>query len=331
MQGTASMKNDEILYLSRAEMDRVGPSLGEIVSLLEQVFRLKDEGRTVMPPKHWIERSNDRFCSAMSSYVADLGFSGCKWQSGDPANSARGLPYIQGLYILTEDTLGIPVAIFDSEWITGRRTAAASGLAVKYLAKPDARRLAILGCGLQGRVHLEAILGVLPSITSVCAFDIRRKIADNFAHELGPRFNVAIESVDSAKAAVIGADVVISGGPILNPPQPVIEPDWLSDGVVGVSIDYDSYWTSAAMKAMDVVVADDRGQIEHLKEYGFFLGLPKLDGELADVIVGRLPARRSPQERILCFNLGIALEDLVTAADLYRRATAASAGRLLPR
>lgn len=331
MQGAVAMKNDEILYLSRTEMDRIGPSLGEIVSLLEQVFRLKGQSRTVMPPKHWIERSNDRFFSAMSSYVADLGFGGCKWQSGDPLNSARGMPYIQGLYVLTEDTLGIPVAIFDSEWITGRRTAAASALAVKYFAKPDARRLAILGCGLQGRAHLEAILSVSPGIKTVCVFDIRREIADNFARELGPQFNVAIEAVDSAKSAVIGSDVVISGGPILNPPQPVIEPDWLSEGVVGVSIDYDSYWTPAAMKTMDLIVTDDRGQIEHLKEYGFFLGLPKLDGELADVIIGRLPARRSPQERILCFNLGIAIEDLVTAADIYRRAIAASAGRRLPR
>ena len=325
------MNNDAILYCSRAEMDRIGPSLSEIVDLLETVFRLKGEGKTAMPPKHWIERSNDRFCSAMSSYVAELGFSGCKWQSGDPANSARGLPYIQGLYILTEDTLGIPVAIFDSEWITGRRTAAASALAAKYLAKPDARSLALLGCGLQGRVHLEALLGVLPGITHVRAYDIRHEIADAFARELGPRFNVAIEAVASAEAAVSGADVVISGGPIVNPPHPVIEPSWLAEGVLGVSIDYDAYWTPAAMEAMDVVLADDRGQIEHLKEYGFFLGLPTLHGELADVIVGRLPARRTPEQRILCFNLGIALEDLVTAADLYRRASGGAAGQLLQR
>src|SRR6185369_9217204 len=201
-----AMKNDEILYLSRAEMDRIGPSLGEIVSLLEQVFKLKGEGRTVMPPKHWVERTNDRFFSAMSSYVADLGFGGCKWQSGDPANSARGMPYIQGLYVLTEDTLGIPVAIFDSEWITGRRTAAASALAVKYFANPNAQSLAILGCGLQGRVHLEAILSVLPGLKKVRAFDIRKEVAVDFARELGPKFDVNIEAVDSAKAAVVESD-----------------------------------------------------------------------------------------------------------------------------
>jgi ornithine cyclodeaminase/alanine dehydrogenase-like protein (mu-crystallin family) len=325
------MTNEDILYLSRADMDLVGPSLGEIVSLLEQGFKLKGSGRTVMPPKHWVERSDDRFFSAMSSYISDLGYGGCKWQSGDPINSTRGLPYIQGLYILTEDTLGIPVAIFDSEWITGRRTAAASALAVKYFAKPGANSLAILGCGLQGRAHLEAILSVAPGLKTVRAFDIRKDIAEKFASELAPKFNVTIEAVDSAKVAVVGSDVVISGGPILNPPKPVIEPDWLADGVCGVSIDYDSYWTPAAMKTMDLIVTDDRGQIEHLKEYNLFLGLPKLDGELSDVAVGRLQARRSPKDRILCFNLGIAIEDLVTAVDIYRRATAKSVGQKLRR
>src|SRR5882672_5467420 len=96
-----AMKNDEILYLSRSEMDRIGPSLGEIVGLLEHGFKLKGEGRVVLPPKHWLERTgSNRFYSAMSSYVAELGFGGCKWQSGDPENSARGIPYIQGLYLL---------------------------------------------------------------------------------------------------------------------------------------------------------------------------------------------------------------------------------------
>ena len=284
-----------------------------------------------MPPKHWVERSGDRFFSAMSSYIPDLGFGGCKWQSGDPLNSSRGLPYIQGLYILTEDTHGVPVAIFDSEWITGRRTAAASALAVKYFAKTNAKTLAILGCGLQGRAHLEAIASVLPELSPVCAYDICKPVAEAFAHELAPRFRVEIRAADSAKAAVVDADIVISGGPITNPPQPVIEPDWLRDGVVGVSIDYDSYWTPAAMRSMDLIVTDDRGQIEHLKEYGFFLEMPKLDGELADYTIKRLAGRKTSTDRILCFNLGIAIEDLVTAIDIYNRAMAKAVGRKLAR
>lgn len=325
------MKNDEILYLTRADMDRIGPSVAEIVDLMEKTFRLKGQGKTKLPPKHWIERGNDKFLSAMSSYIAELGYGGCKWQSGDPLNSTRGYPYIQGLYILTEDKFGVPVALMDSEWITGRRTAAASALAAKYFMKPGATSLCILGCGLQGRIHLEAIKSVMPGLKKVQAFDIRREVADAYARELAPKFGVEIVVAATAKAAVVGADVVISGGPIMTPPKPVIEPDWLADGVTGVTIDYDSYWTPASMKTMNLIVTDDRGQIEHLKEYGLFLGVPRLDGELADVVVGKLKGRRSPKDRILCFNLGIAIEDVVTAVDIYERAKAKSAGRMLPR
>lgn len=323
--------NRHVLYLSRSDMDRVGPSLAEVVPLLDRCFRMKGEGGTVQPAKHWIERGEHRFCSAMSSYIPALGYSGCKWQSGDPANSARGLPYIQGLYVLTEDRFGVPVAVMDAEWITGRRTAAASALAVQYFARPGASSLAILGCGLQGRAHLEAISAVVPGLARVAVFDVRREAAERFAAELGPKTGLPITVAGSAREAVEGADVVVSGGPIMTPPQPVIEPDWFADGAVGVTIDYDSYWTPAAMRSMDLIVTDDRGQIEHLKEHGLFLGVPRLDGELADHAVGRLAGRRSPRDRILCFNLGIALEDIVTAVEVYERARAAGAGTLLPR
>jgi ornithine cyclodeaminase/alanine dehydrogenase len=174
-------------------------------------------------------------------------------------------------------------------------------------------------------------MSVLPALRSIRAYDVRKSVAETFARDLAPRFKIEINAVDTAKAAVVDADVVISGGPIMNPPRPVIEPDWLSGGVVGISIDYDSYWTPAAMCSMDLIVTDDRDQIEHLKEYGLFLGVPRLDGQLADYAVGRLPGRKSPKERILCFNLGIAIEDLVTAIDLYHRAVAKSVGTRLPR
>ena len=144
---------------------------------------------------------------------------------------------------------------------------------MKYLANPDASTLAILGCGLQGRSHLEVIKSVLPKLSKVKAFDIRRDVAEMFARELSVRHDVEIAVADDPKEAVLGSEVVISGGPILTPPKPVIEASWLMEGVTGVTIDYDFYWTEDAMRAMDLIITDDRGQIAHLNEYGLFLGL----------------------------------------------------------
>ena len=144
--------------------------MAEIVRILEEMFLLKAAGGTVLPPKIFFHRNGPRFYSSMVSSAPALGYAGCKWQSGDPDNPARGLAYIQGLFILSEDATGQPVAIMDSKWVTGNRTAAASAVAAKHLARKGARTMAILGCGLQGRKNLEALKAVLPDLARCQAY-----------------------------------------------------------------------------------------------------------------------------------------------------------------
>src|SRR5436190_23088396 len=134
-------KAEPILYLSSQNLEELGLSMAEIVPILEDMFRLKAVGGTVLPPKIFFHRNGPRFYSSMVSAASGLGYAGCKWQSGDPDNPARGLAYIQGLFILSEDASGQPVAIMDSKWVTGNRTAAASAVAAKHLARQDARTM----------------------------------------------------------------------------------------------------------------------------------------------------------------------------------------------
>ena len=155
------MPGHPLRYLNADALDGLGLGIGDIVDILEDLFREKAKGELFMPPKIFFHRHGPRFYSAMASAAPALGFAGCKWQSGDPTNPARDLPYIQGLYILTEDETGQMVALMDAKWITGKRTAAASALVARQLAKTNDTQLAILGCGLQGRAHLER--GMAPS------------------------------------------------------------------------------------------------------------------------------------------------------------------------
>jgi ornithine cyclodeaminase/alanine dehydrogenase len=99
------------------------------------MFRLKAKGGIVLPPKIFSHRDGPRFYSSMVSSAPSLGYAGCKWQSGDPQNPARGLSYIHSLIIISEDATGQPVAIMDSKWLTANRTAAASAVAAKHLAR----------------------------------------------------------------------------------------------------------------------------------------------------------------------------------------------------
>jgi len=322
---------NDVRYLSAAQLDQLGLTMAQIIDILEAAFRAKAEGKVMMPPKIFFHRNGPRFYSSMVSASPALGYAGCKWQSGDPANPAQDLPYIQGLYILTEDASGQMRAIMDAEWITGRRTAAASGLVVKYQARADAETLGILGCGLQGRRHLEAINAVRPDITHCLCYDIQPHRQRKFIDEMSGAFGFRVEGGASAEAVTRAADVLITGGPIESDRNPTILPDWIKPGALVVTIDYDSYVTDAAIQAMDLVLTDDEGQIADARLHeGKFPGVTRVDATVADLVTSRTGRRTSEAQRILTFNLGIALEDLATAIEILGRAEAQDIGTMLP-
>jgi ornithine cyclodeaminase/alanine dehydrogenase len=323
-------KAESILYLSSRDLDDIGLSMAEIVSILEEMFRLKAEGGTVLPPKIFFHRNGPRFYSSMVSSAPALGYAGCKWQSGDPDNPARGLAYIQGLFMMSEDTTGQPVAIMDSKWVTGNRTAAASALAAKRLAREGAKTIAILGCGLQGRKNIEALKAVLPGLVRCQAYDVMPDREAAFVKEMDGRWGLSVESKGSAEAAVRGADVVITAGPIADFRRATLEADWLAPGSLTVTLDYDSYVTDEAIAAADLVLTDDRGQIEDARLHeGKFGGVTRIDAELGELVSTGKGQRTSDDQRILVFNLGIALEDLATGIELLKRARQKKIGTLL--
>ena len=323
-------KAESILYLSSRDLDDIGLSMAEIVSILEEMFRLKAEGGTVLPPKLFFHRNGPRFYSSMVSSAPALGYAGCKWQSGDPDNPARGLAYIQGLFIMSEDTTGQPVAIMDSKWVTGNRTAAASALAAKHLARKGAKTIAILGCGLQGRKNIEALKAVLPGLVRCQAYDVMPDREAAFVKEMDGRWGLSVESKGSAEAAVRGADVVITAGPIEDLRRATLEADWLAPGSLTVTLDYDSYVTDETIAAADLVLTDDRGQIEDARLHeGKFRGVTRIDAELGELVSTGKGQRTSDDQRILVFNLGIALEDLATGIEILKRARQKKIGTLL--
>lgn len=317
----------ELTILSSADMDELGLDIGQITELLEGAFLSKAGAAVVMPPKVWFYRSGPRFYSAMACASFDLGFAGCKWQSGDPDNPDRGLPYIQGMYILNEDPTGRMLAIMDAEWITGHRTAAASGLVVKHLAKREAKVLGILGCGLQGRKHVEAVLHVRPDIERCVCYDLYPERQARFIEEMEQRHELEISGGSGPEEVARASDVLVTGGPIMDRRRPVIEPAWIKTGALVVTIDYDSYVTDAAIAAMDLVLTDDREQIRDARaKEGKFSGVTRIDASLDEMLSEGKGRRTSEDQRIMVFNLGIALEDLATAVEIYDRAGKLGAG-----
>ena len=127
-EGKENMSAETLLYLSRADVERVALDMPTIIALLEAAFREKGEGRVKMPPKLGIHLPGDAFLHAMPAFIGALGAAGIKWVGGTPENQGRRLPYISGLVVLNDPATMLPRAVMDCAWITAHRTAAASAL-----------------------------------------------------------------------------------------------------------------------------------------------------------------------------------------------------------
>lgn len=323
------MNTDTILYLSRKDVEEVGLSMAEIIDVLDDMFKEKGEGRVEMPPKPGIHTGKDAFIHAMPAYIPSIHSAGMKWISGYPKNPKKGLPYITGLLILNDPETGIPIAVMDATWITAQRTGAATAIAAKYLARKDSSSLGILACGKQGRSNLEALSCVF-NITKVKAFDINPEVATKYADEMREIAQVEIEIVDNPKEAVVGLDLVVTSGPILKNPYPVIEAGWLGDGCFASPVDFDSYWTGKALEEADKLATDDVRQMEYYRESGYFKNTPQPYADLGEIAAGKKPGRENANERTICINLGLALDDMATAIRIYKKAIKNGIGTQLP-
>ncbi len=313
------MTNHQILYLSQADVSKVNLDMATVIDLLETAFREKGSGNVEMPPKPGIHTMPDAFIHAMPAYIPALKSAGIKWVSGYPENFKRGLPYITGLLILNDVETGIPYAVMDCAWITAYRTGAASALAAKYLARPESKTVGILACGVQGRTNLEALKVLFP-IKQVYAYDILPNVLQKYVTEMSDKLGIEIIAVNEPRQAVINSDLVVTSGPILKHPIPTIQKDWMQPGSFGSAVDFDSYWTGESLSQFDRISTDDHAQFQYYKSVGYFQTTPAPYADLGEIVAGLKPGRQDPRERTLAINLGLAMDDMAVAPEIYRRA-----------
>jgi ornithine cyclodeaminase/alanine dehydrogenase len=323
------MELGSILYLSRKDVEAIQLPMLEIIEALEEMFREKGAGRVEMPPKPGIHTRPDAFIHAMPAYLPSLQAAGLKWISGYPGNQAKSLPYITGLLILNDPGTGIPLAIMDATWITAQRTGAATAIAAKYLARPQSATAGIVACGVQGRSNLEA-LACLFKLKQIKAYDLYPEIAERYAWEMSEQLQVDIKPVKALSEAVVGLDIVVTSGPIVKNPKPLIEAGWLASGSFASLVDFDSSWQGAALQEVDKLATDDLAQMGYYRREGYFRETPEVYADLGEIAAGKKPGREAEGERTMSINLGLALEDMATAIRVYQRAKAKGIGVELP-
>lgn len=319
----------DLLYLSRADVEAVAIDMADIIALLERMFREKSEGRTEMPPKPGIHTLPDSFLHAMPAHIPAMRSAGLKWVAGYPENQRLGLPYISGLLVLNDPDTGLPLTVMDCTWITAERTAAASAVAARYLARPDSKIVGVLGCGVQGESHVRALQVVLP-IERIVAYDPDPGVLERFTMDVRAASELEVTPVTDPRRAVTGCDVVVTAGPILREPHATIRAGWLDPGSFATLVDFDSYWHADALRESDKFCTDDPNQLDYYRHEGYFRDIPPIHAELADLVAGTRPGRETPEERTFACNLGIALEDMAIAPEIYHRAKARNLGTPLP-
>ena len=311
--------------INQAEVRQLLP-MNECIEVMAEALKTLARGNAILPlrPILWLPEKVGAL-GMMPSYLGDVKAMGLKVVSVFPGNHGTEYDSHQGAVLLFETEHGRLLAIIDASEITAIRTAATTAVATKLLARDDAHDLAILGAGVQAHTHLEAMLLARP-IRRVRVWSRNPEHTRHFAEREAKLRGVAVEPMDSAQAAVTGADLICT---TTAAPQPVLLGDWIAPGAhvnaVGSSVAHTRELDTAAVVKSRLFV--DRRE-STLNEAGDFLfpkkegaiGDDHIQGEIGQLLLGQGTGRASPDEITLFKSLGLAIEDLAAAQHIYAKA-----------
>jgi ornithine cyclodeaminase/thiomorpholine-carboxylate dehydrogenase len=315
----SSVGTSELLVLARPEVERL-LDLDELVDALAAAFVELSAGRTSVPPRV-AARSSSGLLAAMPGYLPGVGLE-TKLVTVFAGNHPRGLPSHQALIALFDEDTGRPLALMDGTYITAVRTAAASALSARLLARPEAAVLAILGAGVQAQSHLEA----LPRVASFHEVRIASRSPDHALAlaSTSPR----ARAMRSFEEAVRGADVVCC---CTDSATPILDFSWLSAGAHVTSVGANQTGPELDPETIR------RGRLFVESRVAFQpppAGAAELAGvdpsratELGEVVAGSAPGRQDPDEITVYKSMGHAVEDAAAAGLVYRRARREGAGQ----
>ena len=324
----------DIRVLRGAEVRRLLP-MSECIDLMHRTMVAVSEGRVVLPLRSILVMPGDRgMMGMMPGYLADPECFGIKLVSLIPRNKPPEFSSHLGLVLLFEGEHGRPVALLDAAEITAIRTAAASGLATKLLARADAGDLTLLGAGEQARSHLAAMLAAR-TLRRVRIWARDPLKAKRFADAANLEHGIVIDVSATVREAVAGADIICT---TTKAREPILLGEWISPGahlnVVGSSI-------AAAAEIDTAAVVKSRFFVDRrestLNEGGEYLRAMRAGAvtpqhilaEIGEVANGSKAGRESPADVTLYKSLGIAPQDLASAHYVLEKARAAGVGQII--
>jgi ornithine cyclodeaminase/alanine dehydrogenase-like protein (mu-crystallin family) len=322
-----------VLFLSAAEVRQL-LAMDECIQAVEAAFRAQAEGRVIPPGVLSSHTGTGAFHTKAAGLTLDRPYYVAKTNANFPGNAERfGLPTIQGIIVLFDAERGTPLALLDSGEITAVRTAAATAVAAKYLAAPDAERAAIVGCGVQARWQLRALAAVRP-LRSVLATDSDTERAAGFAQDMGYELGIDVRAVPTIEDAAPPSTIVVT---CTTSKRWLLGARHVAPGAFVAAVGADNphkQELEPALMAASTVVVDvleqcaEIGDLHHAIEAGA-MTTNDVHAELGDVVAKRAPGRSRADEIIVFDSTGTALQDVAAAVLVYRKALERRMGKML--
>jgi ornithine cyclodeaminase/alanine dehydrogenase len=326
----------EILLLTREEVGSL-ISLPEVIAAVEDAYTAYIKGQTTIPPVVNLQVDHhDGEVDIKSAYVQPPELIGIKVASGFWENQEKfGLPSGFATILLLHGVTGVPLCVMDGGYITATRTGAAGAVAAKYLARPDAEEVAIIGAGTQGRLQLRALLEVR-GIKGVRVYDTVSEWARSYVEEMSHELpELAFSAVSDVREAVQGADIVVTATPSTHP---LVQAGWISPGVHINAVGADAPGKQELDPHIFIgakVVVDKLSQCRLIGEtqHPLSLGLiaeEDIHAEIGEITAGMKPGRENDEEVTLFDTTGVAIQDVAAASRVYKRAKERGIGTVFP-
>ena len=301
---------------------------------VKEAFQAYARGRAQMPPKVYLDlpQYHGDF-RAMPAYIEDLQACGLKWVNSHPENIKTGkLPAVMGVLILSDPQTGFPLAIMDATIITRLRTGAAGALASVFLARPNSKILALVGCGIQAESQFLAHIGKF-TFPEVRVWGHEASLAKRFQEKM-KKYHPAIVIHESIESCVSKADIICTTTPVR---KPIVQKEWISPGTHINAIGADAKGKQeldVQIIQKGILVVDDIEQSMHGGEINVgvsqgILAHEDIHATLGEIMAGLKKGRNSPSDITVFDSTGLAIQDMALGKRAYTKALEKKAGLFL--
>ncbi len=327
----------DVLYLSQEDLLTSGCfDMGAAIDAVERSL-VDFHNKRILFPDKIVQIFNDdtqERINCLPATLLDKKICGVKWVSVFPPNPYRfGVQNLTAVIILSEIERGFPLCFMEGTLCSNLRVGAMSGLAAKYLARPDSRSIGFIGAGEQAKMQLVALKHVLPSI---CECRVAARLADEeqaFIDEMQPLFaDMTFCAADTChQRAMEGADVLVTA---TSSQAPFLKAAWMKEGVFYSHVGgYEDEFDVA--RRCEKIVCDDWETVKHrtqtlsrmYREHK--LADSDIHADLVEIVMGKKPGRESPTERVYFNAVGLAFADIAIACQMYDTAVRSQAGTRL--